>query len=166
MKTIIKIILFFLFSNSVYAYCDFELIKMERSLKEFSSKTKFIPTDENFSNDLVTFPLPVEEVCTDKDFIMFPVHFTFINKKLHQIFIEDMFNKVNHLKNLSYSYGEPTESYEDDTTTGIKYYHWDLNFKHVFLVIKFSQDQQTQNIEIVSNKFPTLLEKINEGYNE
>ena len=86
MKTFIKIILFLLFSNCAFAYCDFELIKMERSLKEFSSKTKFIPTDENFSNDLVTFPLPVEEVCTDKDFIMFPVHFTFINKKLHQIY--------------------------------------------------------------------------------
>ena len=73
-----------------------------------------------------------------------------------------MFNKVNHLKNLSYYYGKPTEFYEDDTTTGIKYYHWDLNLKHVFLVINFSQDQQTQNIEIVTNKFPTLLEKINE----
>ena len=93
---------------------------------------------------------------------MFPVNFTYINKKLYQIFIQDMLSNINHLDNLKYYYGNPTEEYEDSGTSGMKYYHWDLSFKHIFLVIKYSPNETIQNIEIVSTKYPQKLEKYNE----
>ena len=67
---------------------------------------------------------------------------------------------------MKYYYGNPTEEYEDSGTTGIKYYHWDLSFKQVFLVIKYSPNETIQNIEIVSNRFTDLMEKYNEDLEE
>jgi hypothetical protein len=77
-----------------------------------------------------------------------------------------MLTNINHLDNLKYYYGNPTEEYEDSGTTGIKYYHWDLSFKQVFLVIKYSPTEIIQNIEIVSNRFTDLMEKYNEDLEE
>ena len=40
MKTILKIILFFLFTNSAYAYCDFEIMRIGQSFKAIPDKLK------------------------------------------------------------------------------------------------------------------------------
>ena len=166
MKTFIKIILFFLFSNSVYAYCDFEFVKMERTLKEFSSKITFIHENEGLGSRPNTFFVPSEEICNDANYKMFPIGYTFLNNQLHQIFLEDIFTDIDHLENLSYYYGKPTEQYEDQGTSGMNFYHWDLGFKHVFLVIKFTPSESIKNIEIVTTKYPTLMEKNNEELEE
>ena len=161
MRTFIKIILFLLFSNCALGYCDFEIVKMKSGIHSLASKINLIHNIENISEDPFIFPIPVEEICNDNKYIMFPVNYTFIDKKLYQIFIEDMMSNINHLENLTYYYGKPTEEYEDEGKTGMKYYHWDLSSKHVFLVIKFTPNETIQNIEIVSNKYPTLMEKYN-----
>ena len=161
MKTFIKIILFLLFSNCAFAYCNFEIVKMESGTLSFASKINFVHNIDNISEAPLIFPIPVEEICNDNKYIMFPVNYTFIDKKLYQIFIEDMISNINHLENLTYYYGKPTEEYEDEGETGMKYYHWDLSSKHVFLVIKFTSNETIQNIEIVSNKYPKLMEKYN-----
>ena len=162
MKTVLKIILFFLFANCAYAYCDFEIIKMERGIKELVSKTDVIQNTEDMPNAPFSFRIPSEEICSDNKFKMFPVHYTFIDKNLHQIFIEDRLTNINHLENLTYYYGKPIEQSEDVGTNGMKFYHWELSSKHVFLVIKFTPDEIIQNIEIVSNKYPKLIDKYNE----
>ncbi|MAS51022.1 MAG: hypothetical protein CL712_03765 [Chloroflexi bacterium] len=162
MKLFIKIIFLCLFSQSVFAYCDFEIVKMESGMQSLAEKTNFIQDIDNLPELPFTFPIPVEEICKDSKFIMFPVNFTYINKKLYQIFIQDMLSNINHLDNLKYYYGNPTEEYEDSGTSGMNYYHWDLSFKHIFLVIKYSPNEMIQNIEIVSTKYPQKLEKYNE----
>ena len=162
MKTFIRIILFLLFSNCAFAYCDFEIVKMETGMHALASKTDFVQNIDNLPNAPFIFPIPTEEICSDSKFIMFPVNYTYIDKKLYQIFIEDMMSNINHLENLTYYYGKPTEEYEDGGTSGMKFYHWELSSKHVFLVIKFTPNETIQSIEIVSNKYPTLMEKYNE----
>ncbi len=166
MKLFIKIIFLLLFSKSAFAYCDLEIVNMGSDIKSLVEKTNFVKTNNIPSSQPDFFTIPVEEFCKDSKFIMFPINFTFINNKLHQIFIEDMLTNINHLDNLKYYYGNPTEEYEDSGTTGIKYYHWDLSFKQVFLVIKYSPTETIQNIEIVSNRFTDLMEKYNEDLEE
>ena len=97
---------------------------------------------------------------------MFPINFIYINKKLHQIFIEDFNNNINHLENLKKFFNNPTEIYEAVDKKGLSYYHWDLKTKHIFLVIKQDENFRIQNIEIVSNKFPELMERYNENLEE
>jgi hypothetical protein len=113
-------------------------------------------------DNISSFPIPVEEICKDKKFIMFPITYSFVKDKLHQIFIEDNLTDIDHLKNLKQIYGEPTEFYEDNFTSGFRYYHWDKVSKHVFLVIKFSPEETISNVEIVTNEFATLIEKRND----
>ena len=151
----------FLLITSAHAYCNFEIVKMESGTLSFAPKIDFIQDIDNIPEAPLIFPIPVEEICNDNKYITFPVSYTFIDKKLYQIFIEDMISNINHLENLTYYYGKPTEEYEDEGETGMKYYHWDLSSKHVFLVIKFTPNETIQNIEIVSNKYPKLMEKYN-----
>jgi len=162
MKAFFTIFLFFLFSNPAFAYCDFEIIKMQRGVNEFFSQTDVIGDAENTPDAPVSFRIPTEEVCKDSNFKMFPVHYTFINKNLHQISFEDRLTTINHLENLTYYYGKPNELAEDDGASGMKFYHWELTFKHVFLLIHFTPDETIQNIEIVSKKYSTLIDKYNE----
>ena len=162
MKAFFTIFLFFLFSNPAFAYCDFEIIKMQGGIKKFLSQTDVIGNAENTPDAPISFRIPTEEVCKDSKFKMFPVHYTFIDRSLHQIFIEDRLTTINHLENLTYYYGKPNELFEDDGASGMKFYHWELTSKHVFLVIHFTPDETIQNIEIVSNKYSTLIDKYNE----
>ena len=162
MKLFIKIIFLLLFSKSAFAYCDLEIVNMGSDIKSLVEKTNFVKTNNIPSSQPDFFTIPVEEFCKDSKFIMFPVNFTYINKKLYQIFIQDMLSNINHLDNLKYYYGNPTEEYEDSGTSGMNYYHWDLSFKHIFLVIKYSPNEMIQNIEIVSTKYSKKLEKYNE----
>ena len=164
-KISIVLILCFI-SSHLYASCKFEFIPMKSSFSTFEKKISFGLYSGSIIDDVSSFPVPVEEICNDNKFKMFPVTFSFVKNKLHQIFIEDMLTNINHLDNLKYYYGNPTEEYEDSGTTGIKYYHWDLSFKQVFLVIKYSPTETIQNIEIVSNRFTDLMEKYNEDLEE
>ena len=166
MKILIKIIFLLLFSKSVFAYCDFEIVKMESGIKSLAAKTNFIQDVDNLPELPFTFPIPVEEICKDSKFIMFPVNFTYINKKLYQIFIEDMLSDINHLENLKYYYGNPTEEYEDSGSSGMHFYHWDFSNKHIFLVIKYTPNEVIQNIEIVSSKYSKMMEEHNEAIEE
>ena len=166
MKILIKIIFLLLFSKSVFAYCDFEIVKMESGMKSLAAKTNFIQDVDNLPELPFTFPIPVEEICKDSKFIMFPVNFTYINKKLYQIFIEDMLSDINHLENLKYYYGNPTEEYEDSGSSGMNFYHWDFSNKHIFLVIKYTPNEVIQNIEIVSSKYSKMMEEHNEEIEE
>ena len=77
-------------------------------------------------------------------------------------FLLSQIRKYLKTENLKYYYGNPTEEYEDSGTSGMNYYHWDLSFKHIFLVIEYSPNEMIQNIEIVSTKYPQKLEKYNE----
>ena len=50
MKTFIKIILFLLFSNCAFAYCDFEIVKMESGMHALAAKTDFIQNIPQFGD--------------------------------------------------------------------------------------------------------------------
>ena len=164
-KTIILIITL-LVSKTAYSYCNLEIVKIGSSIKELTNKTKLIQDIKIFNNEPFMHSIPVEEICKDKKFKMFPINFIYINKKLHQIFIEDLNNNINHLKNLKKFFNNPTEIYEAVDNKGLSYYHWDLKTKLIFLVIKQDENFKIQNIEIVSNKFPELMEKYNENLEE
>lgn len=165
LKTIILIITL-LVSKTAYSYCNLEIVKIGSSIKALTNKTKLIQDIKIFNNEPFMHSIPVEEFCNDKKFKMFPINFIYINKKLHQIFIEDFNNNINHLENLKKFFNNPTEIYEAVDNKGLSYYHWDLKTKHIFLVIKQDENFKIQNIEIVSNKFPELMEKYNENLEE
>ena len=160
-KISIVLILCFI-SSHLYASCKFEFIPMKSSFSTFEKKISFGLYSGSIIDDVSSFPVPVEEICNDNKFKMFPVTFSFVKNKLHQIFIEDNLTDIDHLKNLKQIYGEPTEFYEDNFTSGFNYYHWDKVSKHVFLVIKFSPEETISNVEIVTNEFATLIEKRND----
>ena len=161
-KTFGFLFLVFFISTNVFASCKFEFIPMKSSFSSFEKKISFGLNSGSVIDDVSSYPVPIEEICKDKEFKMFPVVFSFVKNKLHQIFIEDIFTDIDHLSNLKNIYGEPSDFYEDNYTSGFKYYHWDLVSKHVFLVIKFSPNDSISNIEIVTNEFPKLIEKRNE----
>ena len=50
-----------------------------------------------------------------------------------------MLTDLDHLENLKKVYGEPSDYYEDDLTSGIKYYHWEL-YLNMFLVLTFPEE--------------------------
>ncbi len=164
MKSIPKylFILVLLYSFNIFAACKFEFIPLKSSYTNFENKINFGMSMGRTIDNISSFPIPVEEICEDKEFIMFPITYSFVKNKLHQIFIEDNLTNIDHLKNLKQIYGEPTEYYEDDFTSGFKYYHWDKFSKHVFLVIKFSPEEIISNIEIVTNEFASLIKKRND----
>jgi len=88
--------------------------------------------------------------------------FTFIQNKLHHIKIEDSNNKINHLENLTYQYGAPSTMRDNKRLSGSKYYHWDLSFRQVFLIIKFSPTESFTLIEIVSDQYTELMQDYHE----
>tara|TARA_B100001057_G_scaffold486293_1_gene567258 strand:+ start:783 stop:1289 length:507 start_codon:yes stop_codon:yes gene_type:complete len=159
-KYLFIIILFF--SINVFASCKFEFIPMKSDISKFEKKITFGLNMGRTIDDINSFPIPVEEICKDKKFKMFPITYSFVNDKLHQIFFEDMLTDLDHLDNLKKIYGEPSDYYEDDLTSGIKYYHWEFVSKHVFLVIKFSPEETISNVEIVTEDFAKLIEKRND----
>ena len=146
--------------------CKFEIISMKSSFLNFEKKFSTSMHMANPNDDIKSYVIPVEDVCKDTDYQKFPVTYSFIKNKLHQIFIEDIFSEVDHLNNLKKTYGSPTDFYEDQSDTGIKYYHWELLSKHIFLVIKFSPNQTISNVEIVTNEFAKYLEERNESLEE
>ena len=55
MKLFIKIIFLCLFSQSVFAYCDFEIVKMESGMQSLAEKTNFIQDIDNLPELPFTF---------------------------------------------------------------------------------------------------------------
>ena len=159
-------ILVLFFSFNVFASCKFEFIPMKSSFSNFEKKINISMHMASSEDDIKSYPIPIEEICKDNNYKMFPITYSFIKNKLHQIFIEDVFSEVDHLNNLKKTYGEPTDFYEDQSDSGIKYYHWELFSKHVFLVIKFSPNETISNVEIVTNEFAKYLDKRNESLEE
>ena len=160
------ILLIIFFSPNIYASCKFEFISMKSSFTNFEKKYSISMHMANPEDDIKSYSIPVEDVCKDKDYKKFPVTYSFIKNKLHQIFIEDIYSEVDHLNNLKKTYGSPTDFYEGQSDSGIKYYHWELFSKHVFLVIKFSPNETISNVEIVTNEFAKYLEERNESLEE
>lgn len=159
-------ILIIFISKNVYSYCNLEVAKIGSPINSLMNKTKLIQDIDFLNNEPYMHSIPVEEFCNDKDFSMFPVNFIYINKKLQQIFIEDFSSNIDHLENLKKFYNAPTDFYETTDSKGLSYYHWDLNKKHIFLIIKQDENFKIQNIEFVSDKFPKLMEKYNENLEE
>ena len=155
-KTLIKIILFLLFANSAYAYCDFEIMRIGQSFKAIPDKLKSgfllgetIDQPFNLRNSS-------EEICSDEEFDGILLRHEFLAGELQRIQVEDEIGVADHLRNLKYYYGEPTELSEDTTTTtttGIRHYYWKLNFKEIFLITQFTETTSSHQIEFLSTRY-------------
>ena len=157
MKIILKFFLFFLFSNVANAYCDLEVINIGQSVDSIPQKFKLDFFELKTNDGSFFLPIKSEEVCSDNKFKNFQIDYEFLNGKLHRIQIEDYADTADHLKNLKYYYGDPTEISEDKTFSGIRYYYWKFNFKEIFLITKFTENTNTHQIEILSNQYDNIM---------
>ena len=163
MKKLITFFIFCLFlPTASHAYCNFEFVKMESNLNSLLHKLPNL--DQNLKADESPYEVkvPSDDICTDPQYKDMASMFTFIKNKLHQIKIEDSNNKINHLENLTYQYGAPSTMRDNKRSSGTKYYHWDLSFRQVFLIIKFSQTESFTLIEIVSDQYTELMQDYHE----
>ena len=156
MKIILKIILLFLFTNSAYAYCDFEIINIGRSINEIPEKFKSHFFELATNDNPFFLPTRSEEVCSDEKFKGIQIGYEFLAGNLQRIQIEDEIGVADHLRNLKYHYGEPTELSEDKTFTGIRYYYWKLDFKEIFLITRFAENTSSHQIEFLSNQYDQI----------
>ena len=156
-KTLIKIILFLLFANSAYAYCDFEIMRIGQSFKAIPDKLK----SGFLLGETIDQPFNLhnrsEEICSDEEFDGILLHHKFLAGELQRIQVEDEIGVADHLSNLKYYYGEPTESSEDKTFTGIRYYYWKLDFKEIFLITRFTENTSSHQIEFLSYKYNQII---------
>ena len=155
-KTLIKIILFLLFANSAYAYCDFEIMRIGQSINVIPEKLK----SGFLIGETIDQPFLLhnrsEEICSDEKFEGILIDYEFIVGELQRIQIEDEIGVADHLKNLKYYYGEPTELSEDKTFTGIRYYYWKLDFKEIYLITRFTETTSSHQIEFLSNNYDQI----------
>jgi len=156
MKTIFKIFLFFLFSNFAYAYCDFEIMRIGQSINVIPEKLKSGFFELIVNDSPILLSTRSEEVCSDEKFQNIQINYEFLTGELQRIHIEDEIGVADHLKNLKYYYGEPTELSEDKTFTGIRYYYWKLNFKEIFLITRFTENTSSHQIEFLSNQYDKI----------
>jgi hypothetical protein len=157
MKIILKIFLFFIFSNFAYAYCDFEIMRIGQSINVIPEKLK----SGFLIGETIDQPFLLhnrsEEICSDEKFEGILIDYEFIVGELQRIQIEDEIGVADHLKNLKYYYGEPTELSEDKTFTGIRYYYWKLDFKEIFLITRFTENSFSHQIEFLSYKYDQII---------
>ena len=153
MKTFVKIILFFLFASSAHAYCDFETMRIGQSIKAIPDKLK----SGFLISETIDQPFLLrnrsEEICYDEKFEGILIDYEFLAGELQRIQIDDEIGVADHLSNLKYYYGEPTELSEDKTFTGIRYYYWKLDFKEIFLITRFAENASSYQIEFLSNQY-------------
>ena len=156
MKTFLKIVLFSLFANFAYAYCDFEIINIGQSINMIPQKIKtgFVLSEGN--DQPILLPIKSEEICNDEKFVDILINYEFIVGDLQRIQLEDEIGLVDHLKNLKYYYGEPTALSEDKTFTGIRYYYWKLDYKEIFLITRFTENTSSHQIEFLSNQYDKI----------
>ena len=143
----------FLLITSAHAYCDFETMRIGQSFKAIPDKLK----SGFLLGETIDQPFNLhnrsEEICSDEEFDGILLHHEFLAGELQRIHVEDEIGVANHLRNLKYYYGEPTELSEDDTTTGIRYYYWKLNFKEIFLITQFTETTSSHQIEFLSTRY-------------
>jgi hypothetical protein len=156
MKTFVKIILFFLFASSAHAYCDFETMRIGQSIKAIPDKLK----SGFLISETIDQPFLLrnrsEEICYDEKFEGILIDYEFLAGELQRIQIDDEIGVADHLSNLKYYYGEPTELSEDKTFTGIRYYYWKLDFKEIFLITRFAENTSSHKIEFLSNQYDQI----------
>jgi hypothetical protein len=156
MKAFVKIILFFLFASSAHAYCDFETMRIGQSIKAIPDKLK----SGFLLGETIDQPFELhnrsEEICSDEEFDGIRLRHEFIAGELQRIRADDEIGAADHLSNLKYYYGEPTELSEDDTSTGIRYYYWKLDFKEIFLITRFTENTSSHQIEFLSNQYDQI----------
>ncbi len=156
MKTFVKIILFFLFASSAHAYCDFETMRIGQSIKAIPDKLK----SGFLISETIDQPFLLrnrsEEICYDEKFEGILIDYEFLAGELQRIQIDDEIGVADHLSNLKYYYGEPTELSEDKTFTGIRYYYWKLDFKEIFLITRFTENASSYQIEFLSNQYDQI----------
>ena len=156
MKAFVKIILFFLFASSAHAYCDFETMRIGQSIKAIPDKLK----SGFLISETIDQPFLLrnrsEEICYDEKFEGILIDYEFLAGELQRIQIDDEIGVADHLSNLKYYYGEPTELSEDKTFTGIRYYYWKLDFKEIFLITRFTENTSSHQIEFLSNQYDQI----------
>ena len=156
MKTFVKIILFFLFASSAHAYCDFETMRIGQSIKAIPDKLK----SGFLISETIDQPFLLrnrsEEICYDEKFEGILIDYEFLAGELQRIQIDDEIGVADHLSNLKYYYGEPTELSEDKTFTGIRYYYWKLDSKEIFLITRFTENTSSHQIEFLSNQYDQI----------
>jgi len=156
MKAFVKIILFFLFASSAHAYCDFETMRIGQSIKAIPDKLK----SGFLISETIDQPFLLrnrsEEICYDEKFEGILIDYEFLAGELQRIQIDDEIGVADHLSNLKYYYGEPTELSEDKTFTGIRYYYWKLDFKEIFLITRFAENTSSHKIEFLSNQYDQI----------
>jgi len=146
----------FLLITSAHAYCDFETMRIGQSFKAIPDKLKsgFLlgeTIDQPFNLNNRS-----EEICSDEEFDGILLRHEFLAGELQRIQVEDEIGVADHLSNLKYYYGEPTELWLDTTTTGIRHYYWKLNFKEIFLVTRFTETTSSHQIEFLSNRYDQI----------
>ena len=163
MKKLITVFLFCLFLPTVtHAYCNFEFVSMENNLNSLIHKLPGLDQNLDAGESPYEVKVSSQDICTDPQYKDMRLMFTFIENQLHHIELKDRNNKVDHLQNLIYQYGNPSTMQDNKGSSGIKYYHWDLSFRQVFLIIKFSQAESFTLIEITSDKYTQLMQDYHE----
>ena len=146
----------FLLITSAHAYCDFETMRIGQSFKAIPDKFK----SGFLLGEKIDQPINLrnrsEEICSDEEFDGILLRHEFLAGELQRIQVEDEIGVADHLSNLKYYYGEPTELSEDTTTTGIRHYYWKLNFKEIFLVTRFTETTSSHQIEFLSNRYDQI----------
>ena len=143
----------FLLITSAHAYCDFETMRIGQSFKAIPDKLK----SGFLLGETIDQPFNLrnrsEEICSDEEFDGILLRHEFLAGELQRIQVEDEIGGADHLSNLKYYYGEPTELSEDKTFTGMRYYYWKLDFKEIFLITRFTQNSFSHQIEFLSYKY-------------
>ena len=146
----------FLLINSAHAYCDFETMRIGQSFEAIPEKLK----SGFLLGETIDQPFNLrnrsEEICSDEEFDGILLRHEFLAGELQRIQVEDEIGVADHLSNLKYYYGEPTELSEDKTFMGIRYYYWKLDFKEIFLITRFTENTSSHQIEFLSNQYDQI----------
>jgi len=146
----------FLLITSVHAYCDFETMRIGQSFKAIPDKLK----SGFLLGETIDQPFNLhnrsEEICSDEEFDGILLRHEFLAGELQRIQVDDVIGVADHLSNLKYYYGKPTELSEDKTFSGIRYYYWKLDFKEIFLITQFTETTSSHQIEFLSNRYDQI----------
>ena len=153
MKLLLKIFFsYFLSAGLVFAYCDFDNFKIGSADSKVSSYSE---SDSRYIFEKIV----AADICSDSGFHSIRFKGEYIDGELMAVNFAEFNPEIDHLENIIYYYGQPTNKNSETGDKSMSYFHWDLSFKQIFLKNINDGGNMRVDVHIIADNF---LEKLNE----